>query len=819
MSGESERNESDAADKFFDLLDHAVFSSPSPLDNEEQRQDIADPEFQKGDNVGHYRIDSLIGRGGMGTVYRAYDMRLNRYVALKFIPPQLSAEPQDQETLLGEARAIAALDHPNVCSIHEVGETDDGRLFIAMPYYGGETLKERMRRGPLTIDESLSIAVQIGRGLAAAHGHNIIHRDVKPANVIILPDGSLRLFDFGLAMVTSARRISEGGTPGTVAYMSPEQIRGDELSHPTDLWSLGVLLYEMLCGARPFSGANRREVINSVLHDDAAPITHRVSSITPVLAAIVDRLLEKDPANRYASASAVQSDLENVIRSSTHSRQSSFAVKHRPLIIAGALLLIAITGLVGFKRIRSNAAFQSRLFRAQPSLAVLPLTNLGTDSSDAALAAGITEDLIATLASTGDIRVIASTSTANLKRRDLSMQQIADTLGVGSILEGGLRKVGSQVRLQVQLIDGKDGSTRWSQSFDREFSEMFSVQDAIVRAVAAELDLRFDRDRQFVRHRARNVQAYELYLRASDPVLLRSQSGIWKSQDLFQQALAVDPSYAAAHAGLAIAYLRRARQASDPGMPVPQLMDLAKAEARKAIALDSTVAEGHYALGRVQEATLDLDSAEVAIRRAIELDPNRSVYRRAFSYLQAWNGHPEKELEAAKRALETDPLNPYAIGAVASGMYGQRRYDEALAHLEPLMTMKPPLQGVSFAVAQCYAKKKMWDKAIATLRPGAEAGDPLFKALLANFLAKRGQREEATTILADLTARRERTGVGAFHIAIVHAGFGDRDETFAWLDKSIDDRSIGSFIMGPTFEELHNDPRFAKLRRRLGFDS
>jgi TolB-like protein len=482
-------------------------------------------------------------------------------------------------------------------------------------------------------------------------------------------------------------------------------------------------------------------------------------------------------------------------------------------------LLVAITGVLGFRRIKAGAALQSRMLKAQPSLAVLPLVNLGTDSSDAALATGITEDLIATLASTGDIRVIASTSTANLKRRELSAKQIADTLGVGSILEGGLQKKGSNIRVQVHLIDGNDGATRWSQTFDREFSEMFSVQDAIVKAVAAELDLRFDRDRQFIQHRPRNMKAYELYLRASDPVLLRSQGGIWKSQDLFQEALRVDPSYAAAHAGLALVYLRRARNASDPGMPVPKLLELGRAEARKAIALDSSVAEGHYALGRIQEARLDFGSAEAAILRAIQLDPNRSVYRRAFSYLQSWTGHPEKELEAAQRALETDPLNPYAIAAVASGLYGQHRYDEALAHLEPLMAMKPPLQGVSFSVAQCYAKKEMWNKAIATLRPGAEAGDPLFKALLANLLAKNGQREEANRILTDLTARRERTGTGAFHIAMVHAGFGNRDEAFAWLNKSIDDRSIVSFIMGPTFEELHDDPRFARLRKRLGVDS
>jgi tetratricopeptide (TPR) repeat protein len=253
-------------------------------------------------------------------------------------------------------------------------------------------------------------------------------------------------------------------------------------------------------------------------------------------------------------------------------------------------------------------------------------------------------------------------------------------------------------------------------------------------------------------------------------------------------------------------------------MPVPKLLEMADNEAGRAIALDRTLAEGHYARGRVREAMLDFASAEASLRRAVDLDPNRSVYWRALSYLRSWTGRPEDELADAQRAFETDPLNPYAIAAVASGLYGNHRYDESLAYLEPLTVLKPPLLGVSFALAQCYAKKQMWDKAIATLRPGAEAGDPLFRALLGHMLARTGQREEARRILAELVARRDRTGVGAFHVAVVHAGFGNLDEAFAWLDKSIDDRSIVSFIMGPTFEELHSDPRFRQLRGRLGLE-
>jgi serine/threonine protein kinase/tetratricopeptide (TPR) repeat protein len=810
--------EADAAEKFFQRLDEAVFSSPSPSGDEAPFTEVSEPDFRPGDNVGHYRIESLIGFGGMGTVFRAHDMRLDRDVALKFLPAHLSTEPEEQARLLAEARAAAVLDHPNVCTVHEVGETEDRRLFIAMPCYSGETLKERLRAGPLPANEAAAIGAQIARGLAAAHSRDIIHRDVKPGNVILLPDGTVRLLDFGLAMVMNARLISSGFTPGTMAYMSPEQIRGDALDSSTDLWSLGVVLYEMLAGARPFTRPHRREVIHAVLHEDAVPIANRCPGIDPALAGIVEKLLEKVPAKRYASASDVASDLEDVLRPRPVAERNSFMRKDRALAAAGVVVLLAVAGGLEWRSWKDSAAFQLSMRRAQPSLAVLPLVNLGSDSSDAALASGITEDLISTLANASDIRVIASTSVASLTRLQMDTRQIAESLHVSNILEGGLRRLGSKLRVQVRLIDGHDGTTRWSQSYDREFKEMFAVQDEIVHAVAGELDLRFDRDRQFARHRTRNIQAYELYLRAMDPILLRSQSGIWKAQDLFEKALAADSLYAAAHAGLAITYLRRARNASDPRLPVPKLLEMADSEASKAISLDRTLAEGYYARGRVRESMLDFVTSESLLRRAVELDPNRSVYWRSLSALRSWTGNPEDELADAQRALETDPLNPYGIAAVASGLYGSHRYDEALAHLEPLMALKPPLQGVFFAVAQCYAKKQMWDKAIATLRPGAEAGDPHFRGLLGNMLARTGQREEANRILAELVARRERTGVGAFHIAVVHAGFGNLDETFAWLDKSIDDRSISSFIMGPTFEELQRDPRFKQLRRRLGLE-
>jgi DNA-binding SARP family transcriptional activator/TolB-like protein len=488
----------------------------------------------------------------------------------------------------------------------------------------------------------------------------------------------------------------------------------------------------------------------------------------------------------------------------------------RPAVRYGVAVLLLAAALFG--ALRGGTAVTGGAIPAarEPSIAVLPLANPSTDPRHAALADGMTEELIATLARVGNVRVIASTSVSGFRGHAMDVRDIADSLGVSHIVEGGFRVLGSRLSVEVRLVDGRDGSTRWSETYDREFADVFSVQSEIAQAVAGELGLRFDSERQLLRHKTRSIAAYELYLLGWDPRLLRGEAGLWKSLDYFQQAIAADSTYAAAHAGVALMQVRRARTASDPEMPLPKVLALAEDAARRAVALDDSLAEAHYALAQVLEAKLDFPSAELEIRRAIALDPTRSVYRRRLAYLHGWSGRADQELAEARRALETDPLNPYALTAVAGGLFGVGRYDEALAQLERVSAIKPPLQGAAFAAAQCYAKKQMWGEAIAALRPRAEAGDPMFVALLGYMLARAGQREEAERILVDLLARRERTGAGAFQIAMVQTGLGDLDETFAWLDRSVDDYTISSMIMGPTFEDLHRDPRFQRLRERLG---
>jgi serine/threonine-protein kinase len=730
----------------------------------------------------------------------------------------LSHPSEVEERLLVEARAAAALEHPNVCSIHEIGQTSDGVPFIAMALYEGETLKERLVRGSLPLEEAVATAIQIARGLAAAHARGIAHRDVKPANVILGADGMVRLLDFGLAQATDVIRTRSGMTPGTVAYMSPEQARGDPLDQRTDLWSLGVALYEMLTGVRPFWGADDRTLLQAILHEDPEPVSNRRPEIPESLARVVERLLRKDPGTRYGSAAEVLGDLAKALPSGALPPQPQTVTRRRKALLAvSTAALVALVGAALWLPGRGGepVAAVASAGAEEPSIAVLPLANLSADPRDAALASGMTEALIATLAGAGDVRVIASTSVLPFQGSQIDVRTIADSLGVSNILEGGFQKIGSRFRVQVRLVDARNGSTRWSQTYDREFEDVFSVQDEISRAVAGELELRFDKDRQLFRHGTPNIAAYELYLRAWNPALLRSESGIRERLGYFQQAIAADSTYAAAHAGLAVAHLV-VGNTSDPGVPLPKLHALAEEAARKAVALDDSLAEAHYALGRVWLATYDFPSAETELERAIALDPTRSVYRRHLASLRVWAGRPTEALAEARRALETDPLNPYMHVTVAEALFANRRYDEALAQLERIVAIQPPLQATSSIAGQCYAKKEMWPEAIAALRPQADTGDPLHLALLGHTLARAGQREEANRILADLLARRERTGVGAFEVAVVYAGLGDFDQAFSWFDRSVDDRSLKEDIMEPTFEDLRKDPRFERLARRLG---
>ena len=800
--------QAEAAEGFFERLSKAVFP-PSV-------SDAPNPDRNVGSTVGRYRIMACIGAGGMGTVYRAQDTRLNRDVALKFLPVHLGSHRGAQERLLAEARAAAALEHPNVCVVHEIGETDDGRPFIVMALCDGETLKEKLRLGPLAPAEAVEIAMQIARGLAAAHARGIIHRDVKPGNVMLGPDGTVKLLDFGLAKVADVTITGPGATPGTLAYMSPEQARGNPVDQRTDLWSLGVVLYEMLTGMRPFRGASDRALFQAILHEEPEPISQQRPEAPEPLRRIVERLLRKDPDARYGRAEELLADLAQGLSSGARpSRLSAFS-RRRPGLLAGTgIALVALVGAAFWQAGRGRGPEGA-------SIAVLPLTTLGADAADAALADGMTGELIALLSKLGRLRVIASTSAFAFKGRPIDLRRIADSLRVSHILEGGLQRIGSRLRLQVRLVDVSDGSTRWSETYDRDMKDVFATEDDLARAVARELEVRLGgrSGSNLLRHRTRSIAAYELYLRGSDLTLGFTDSGVRAGLEYFKQAIALDSTYAAAYAGAARMYTMLG-ETDNPGFSLRELQARAEAAARKAVALDDSLPEAHVTLGLVQfRWRSDLAFANTEMRRALALNPAEPRVHEQMAKLALLAGRPTEGLAEARLGLEADPLSPTAIVQVAVALYHNERCDEALEQLQLIAGVRPRVRRAVVIASQCFAEQGRWPLAIATLRQGLETGGVHMRTMLGFVLARSGQRNEAQQILAELLARQQRGGNVASDVAVVYAGLGDFDRAFIWLNRAVDEGYLSTSplteIMGPAFRELRRDPRFERVHARLG---
>ena len=508
-----------------------------------------------GTQLGRFALLAEIGRGGMGVVYKAQDPRLKRQVAIKLLPPDLTRDDTAKQRFLQEAQAASALDHPNICTIFEINETADGQLYLVMAHYEGETLKERIARGPLALDDAVDIATQVGQGLAEAHGAGIVHRDIKPANLLVTKSGVVKILDFGLAMLAGSEGVTQTGTTvGTVAYMSPEQARGEEVDHRTDIWSLGVVVYEMLTGQQPFQGDNLLAISKAILESQTPALTGEAAALNGV----VGRALSKGELGRYQAVT----DLLDELRSAT-----------------------APT---------NEATTQVEL----PSIAVLPFVNMSADPEQEYFCDGLSEELIDALARLEGLRVVARTSAFQFRGRALDVAEIGRKLRVRTVLEGSVRKAGNRLRVNAQLIGAGDGYHLWSGRFDRTLDDIFAVQDEIAHAVVEKLRVRLfaASDVSLVKRPTADVEAHNLYLRGQHHLAFESESAMRRALDLFSLALEREPLYARAHAGISRAYRQLAILGREPSQ---QAMPRAKAAAERALELDDSVAEGHAALAGV----------------------------------------------------------------------------------------------------------------------------------------------------------------------------------------------------------------------------
>ena len=530
-----------------------------------------------GTTLGPYQILSELGRGGMGVVYQASDPRLKRTVAIKLLPPDLTRDETAKQRFLQEAQAASALDHPNICTIFEINETDDGQLYLVMAHYEGETLKERIARWPLDLNDAIDIATQVGEGLAEAHGAGIVHRDIKPANLLVTKTGVVKILDFGLAKLAGTEGMTQTGTTlGTVAYMSPEQARGQEVDHRTDIWSLGVVLYEMLAGTPPFQGENLLSISNAILESDQPSLTG------PSLPAqvVISRSLSKNREERFQSVSSLLGELRPL-----HSSPDA------PTVAAAAQPEVS-------------------------SIAVLPFANMSADPEQEYFCEGLAEELIDTLARLENLHVVSRTSAFQFRGKGHDLQQVAKQLKVRTVLEGSVRKAGNRLRVNVQLINAADGYHLWSERYDRDMDDVFAVQDEIARTVVAKLkvELLGVGDAPLVTRPTDNLEAYNLVLKGRYYRVRLTVKAIEKSLQCFTQALAIAPDYAAAHAGVAGAHVV---QAMFGGATPHDVMPRAQEAARKALALDDSEAAAHSASALVLHwYDWDWAGAERAFRRA-----------------------------------------------------------------------------------------------------------------------------------------------------------------------------------------------------------
>ncbi len=741
--------------------------------------------------LGPYEILSPLGSGGMGEVYRARDARLERDVAIKVLPESLTKDREALARFEREAKAVAALSHPNILAIFDFG-THGEVVFAVTELLEGVTLRDRLDAGPLPLKQALAFAVQTAKGLSAAHEKGIIHRDLKPENLFVTREGHLKILDFGLAKRTDPEKPGDvtygpertvpGTIMGTLGYMSPEQVRGEPVDHRSDIFALGTILYEMLTGGRAFRRDSAAETMVAILVDEPPDLWESTGSVSPALAGIVHHCLEKDANQRFQSARDLVFNLEQVSGGS------------------------------------AEGVFPVAIGRA-PSVAVLPFLNFSADPENEFFADGMTEDVIANLSKIRSLKVISRTSVMAFKKREQSLREIGKKLGAATILDGSIRRAGNRVRIVAQLLDAWTDEHLWAETYDRELTDIFAIQTDVALQIAAALraELSPDERTRIQKKPTSNAGAYQLYLQGRYAYYRATEEGFREAIELFERAIAEDPELSLAHAGLALLYAEIAGRGNAELSPALALAK-SKEAVEKALALDNGLGDAHCVAATLMfMGDYDWEGAERELKIALELAPGSAIIYYLYGVLCSSVGRYDDALRLVSRAQELDPLRhktDFGTELLRSG-----RYPEALEVARRVVEFEPTFSRGYSVLGWAHVLMGNYDEGLAALERAVTLapGSTLFRAQLGEAYALAGKAEQARDVLRTLHAMAKERNVSPYHFAYVHAGLGENDEAMDWLEKAYEERAGGIYgIKGSfLFMGLREHPRFKALLKKM----
>ena len=782
-----------------------------------------------GQTISHYKILEKLGEGGMGVVYKAEDTKLKRFVAIKFLPPRLSVHDEERERFTLEAQAASSLNHPNICVIHQIDEVND-ETFMVMEYIEGMTLREWIQKQSeqtegyrkLGMKEIVDLASQIAEGLEKAHEKGIVHRDIKSENIMVTSDNRAKIMDFGLAKLRGVSKLTKtGSTVGTIAYMSPEQVEGIETDHRTDIFSFGVMLYEMLSRQLPFRAVHETAMMYEIINVDPKPVAEIRQSVDAELNRLVMKCLEKNREERYQSMRDVLVDLRryrrdssgksidrpSVIHEAIPNQRTSSRAKYRWPIIAGLALVIVLlcAGAWYIYSTRSTTI---------DSLAVLPFVNVTTDPSAEYLTEGITENITNKLSQLSRLRVIPRSMVAKYKDRDVDPRDVGRDLNVSAVLTGKVTQRGDALIIQTELIDIHNVSQLWGEQYNKKLSDIIIVQDDIARKVTEKLQTQVSGEEQKIlttQHTV-NPEAYQLYLKGQFHTSKRTIEGYRKGLEYFTQAISVDPNFALAYAGAAEAYVIGLTL----DLSTKDAMPKVKANSLKALELDPRLAEAHTTLAAVKMYyEYDFPGAEQSIRRAIELNPR---YPRAPHWLDeflTFLGRFDEAVVEYQRATALDPASLVIASDFGVDYFNMRQYDRSIEVLKKTIEMDPNFVRSHFYLMLPYLKKGMNNEAFKELIAGMTArGDSASK------IEEVKKRYAASGFGGVAEFNLQRKTVVTLDVLYDLITLGDKDKALTYLEQAYEERSFicVTLKVNPRFDELRNEPRFIALMKKMGFE-